>query len=92
MTFDEMLELEPRLKALQVAIRRVRDEGGTYFCANERWYGYGRTPPVLSFKTRMCKLVGWGAAVPALRSDEAYAVAYEALYGELPDCRQCLCI
>jgi hypothetical protein len=34
----------------------------------------------------MMTLVGWSAANPKLRSEEAYDVAYDTLYELLPDC------
>ena len=91
MTFDEMLELEPRLRALRDEIRRVKDDGREHLCANELWYGTSEIPFADTFKGRMCKLVGWDADVPALRTEEAYDVALDALYSELPDCRNCGC-
>jgi len=55
------------------------------FCANEVWYGSGDDGGV---RKRVSNLVGWDRKPdPILGSDEAYDVAYESLYEELPDCR-----
>jgi hypothetical protein len=54
-------------------------------CANDIWYRPG------GLKQRMANLVGHGARNPALKSSEAYDVAYEHLYALLPDCRNCWC-
>ena len=64
-------------------IRRVRE--GQDFCAHEVWYGSGDDGGV---KEKLSELVGWDREPdPVLGSEEAYDVAYESLYHELPDCR-----
>lgn len=64
-------------------IRRVRDDED--FCANEVWYGRGDDGGV---KEKVAQLVGWDRKPdPVLGSEEAYDIAYDALYDELPDCR-----
>jgi hypothetical protein len=62
----------------------VKDTGGLWFCANDWWYD--------CFKPWLVKQVGFGADQPELRTTEVYDVAYDALYEQLPDCRNCRCI
>jgi hypothetical protein len=64
-------------------VKRVKDTGGPSFCANDIWYD--------EIKPVLVKLVGWSARNPALRTTEAYDVAYQYLYNLLPDCRDCGC-
>ncbi len=79
---------EPRLRTLERDIRAVRDEGGSYFCANQHWYGRADS----GFKGRLYYLVGFMSRNPALRTMGAYDVATEHLYAQLPDCRNCGCM
>ena len=61
MTFGELCECEPRLRALADEILTLRDDGAApYFCANELWYGEGPGAGV-GFKARMSFLVGFKA-------------------------------
>ena len=62
-------------------MKAVKDTGGPSFCANDVWYRPG------SFKSRLVRLAGWWAEKPELRTSEAYDVAYDELYQQLPDCR-----
>lgn len=82
MTWDELVEMEPRLKLLLRAVRRVRV--GVTFCANAAWYDQGK------LKERLTKLVGSGRlgtdGDPRLWSSDAYDLAYDTLYEALPDC------
>jgi hypothetical protein len=78
MTFADLASLEPQLGALLREARHV-DASSDAFCANGVWYG--------SFKPRLLLLVGWEASNPALRTSEAYDLAYETIYDALPDCR-----
>lgn len=99
-TFADLCELEPRLAALARTIKAVAATLARtrVWCANGVWYGYGRHPH--GFKDRLCLLVGWDrrsvhpdpASNARLRSEEAYSVAYDALYSILPDCRNCGCL
>jgi hypothetical protein len=84
--FRELCRREPRLAKLERDIQAVKDTRGPSFCANDWWYLPG------GFKSRLARLVGWGAEQPELRTTEAYDVAYDALYQLLPDCRECRCI
>jgi hypothetical protein len=53
------------------------------FCANVHWYGTD------GFKSRMRKLVGFErkGGPQRLRTMAAYDLAYDTLYGSLPDCQ-----
>ena len=76
LTFSDMVKLEPRLAVLKEkcfviwqAMRFSRRE------LERNWY--------LSIKPEMIKLVGFGAASPALRSCGAYDYAYQYLFNIL---------
>lgn len=82
-TWEQLAALDPRLATLAAEAAAVHDDGRPEgFCAHAYWYG--------RFKPRLLALVGWEAssrAQPALRAMDAYDVAYEHVYGLLPDCR-----
>jgi hypothetical protein len=88
-TWEEMTRLEPRLETLYRRVCTIKDPGGSAFCANACWYGYGGHP---SLKEPMTHLVGFDARNPQLRTMEAYNLAYQKLYSALPDCRNCMCL
>jgi hypothetical protein len=86
-TFEELVQLEPRLGMLERDIRSIKRPYRGRFCANEIWYQ--------GFKPKLVRMVGWLApkdAPPALRTIEAYDVAYDHLYELLPNCRRCACL
>jgi hypothetical protein len=85
-TFDGLCQQEPRLNDLLRDVEAVTDTGGESFCANYHWF----LPN--GFKSRLSRLVGYGAEKPELRTSAAYDVAYDHLYRLLPDCRNCRCI
>jgi len=89
-TWGELVRREPGLAALLEEVLAEPGDGASY-CANIAWFG---RPGGLGFKARMAQLVGWSArsADPLLRSSEAYAVAYRALYDPLPPCKACPCL
>jgi hypothetical protein len=84
MTFNDLLRLEPALKALLAEAFFHHATASTGFCANAVWYGYPGHQPGL--KRRLLELVGWTARCPRLRCSEAYDVAYETIYHALPEC------
>jgi hypothetical protein len=85
MTFEELCELEPGLLTLYRRAKGVKDDRRKRsFCANAVWYG--------RFKPVLCRLVGWEARNPTLRTSEAYDLAYDTIYAALPDCRNCFCL
>ena len=84
--WDDLVTMEPQLKAMWEAIRLLRrPKRPASFCANHLWYDV--------FKPRLTQLVGWSCRRknPALRSSEAWDTAYRKLYDVLPDCRDCGC-
>lgn len=78
-----LIEIEPMLGELQQRARDVKDEGGSHFCANTVWYS--------EFKPTLVNLAGFEAKHRHLRSTRAYELAYDAVYNELPACRNCIC-
>ena len=91
-----LLRLEPRLKAVfEIAKLVVDDESKNWFCANSVWYGYGQERPRNGLKQQMSRLVGWNSENgddPILGSSEAYDIATNKIYEELPSCRNCACL
>jgi hypothetical protein len=93
LTWAELATLEPALAQLEREIRAwARTPLGRDFCANARWYGYGRFKG-MGYRARVVALVGWGSRHPdpRLRTSDAYDTAYRHLYELLPDCRECAC-
>ncbi len=93
LTFDQLAALEPGLARLEYEMRAwARTPLGDAWCANARWYGYGRFRG-MGYRARLVALVGWGSKHPdaRLHSSAAYEVAYRHLYELLPDCRDCGC-
>jgi hypothetical protein len=100
LTFDELAKLEPGLRRLEFEILRCKHahRRKRNLCGNGIWYGYGRFP-WYRFKSQMSALVGWGRLGDPdnpderiLKSEAAYATAYEHLYELLPHCRNCACL
>jgi hypothetical protein len=89
LSWERIVEIEPRLKHTEKVIRALTDKGGRYFCANELWYGYNDISQ--SFKGVVIRYAGDYAERGELRSNAAYDIAYEHLYDLLPGCRDCLC-
>lgn len=59
LTWERLVELEPRLGPLLAEIRAIKDNGRRMgFCANVRWYGYHEYWGQ-GFKKQMARLVGW---------------------------------
>jgi hypothetical protein len=90
-TWEELVQIEPRLQQLYQKVRRIKDRGGRYFCANECWYGDDDHD---GLKEEMQYLVGYltpASCDPRIRTMKAYSLAYSKLYNALPDCRNCNC-
>ena len=84
--FRELCRKERELVFLARDARAERDgPEKPYYCANEVWYG--------QLKPRLEKIVGWGARrpIPGMSAEEAYDIAYDAIYAMLPNCRNCNC-
>ena len=91
LTWDQLVEREPRLQQLREAIAAVRDDPAEpYCCANEYWFFSHRGP---GFVEQLAALVGWHRRPfdPLLGTSDAYDLAYRTLYDLLPDCRGCVC-
>ena len=83
--FDALCEKEPRLRALYLRAKAVRDDGkAKSFCANNLW--------VNELKPVLLDLVGWDVHSPELRTPEVYDLAYDTIYEALPNCRRCMCM
>ncbi|HPA14894.1 MAG TPA: hypothetical protein PKV75_06440 [Desulfobacterales bacterium] len=78
MTFQEMCEIDPRLKDLERDILKFRDARRRV--KNIDWYH--------CFKPRLSMLVGFDAKTPMLSSCECYDVAYRHLYDLLQNGRK----
>jgi hypothetical protein len=99
LTWDKLVELEPRLADLLAVAKGIKRKRGKPFCANAVWYGHydwhGR-----GLKGRLLVLVGYDRANRAaddkdrkvLSTSEAYNIAYDTIIASLPDCRDCLCL
>jgi hypothetical protein len=90
--FAKLISRYPALGELDKAVKLVRDNPkvSARFCANEIWYGYGPLGKS-GFKSRVERIVGWDSPHPELQASEIYDLVYDGLYGQLPDCRNCLC-
>lgn len=95
LTWQKLVELEPRLQALLNEARSAAD-GKYCFCASDKWYG--TDGPRSGLKHRVMQLVGFERKPPStlmpevlLQSHTAYDVAYQTIYGALPDCRNAGC-
>lgn len=84
LTWEDAVALEPSLADLFAEATQTEDDG-EYFCANMVWY---RT-----MKPRLCDLVGWGRkrGPYSLTTSDAYDLAYDKIYDQLPNCRGCWC-
>lgn len=92
-TWEMLIEAEPKLLDLYNDARKVKDDGtGKYFCGNEFWYEVG------GLKDRLLPLVGWerfyqDGDASILSTREAYDLAYRKIYNALPNCRgNCNCL
>ncbi|WP_162490072.1 hypothetical protein [Neomoorella thermoacetica] len=77
--FKELCKIEPELWELYQEAKSYKPTPD--FCANWVWYCRG------GLKERLLPLVGWLASNPALRTSEAYDLAYHTIYNALPDCQ-----
>lgn len=82
--FGRLAEIEPGLRIMLAHARAMESYPG--FCANTVWYGY-RHWKGRGLRSRLETLVGWTAQNPALRSSQAYQIAYRTIYAALPNCR-----
>lgn len=88
-TLEKLFKFEPRLKDLFEEAGAVRPNG-PHFCANWVW--------VRRIKPKLLSLIGWNrgyddpGADRLLTTSAAYDLAYDAIYNELPNCRNCGCL
>jgi len=83
-TWEKITSIEPVLRKMYDEARAVSSKGNPYFCANRVWYE--------EFKPRLERLVGWDARHEELQTMEAYDIAYQTIYRQLPACRECICL
>jgi hypothetical protein len=88
LTFADLVEIEPRLGDLLAEAKAISSDGIPNFCANRVWYGY-LNDGKKGLKHKMEDLVGFFAERkdPKLITSSAYDLAYETIYGTLPDCK-----
>ena len=84
--FARMAQVEPRLNELlaQAIALRAAARGRPNVCANRLWVDH--------IKPQMNRIVGWNARDKWLKTSEAWDCAFERIYAELPNCRNCPCI
>lgn len=90
--FKELCEAEPLLQSLLREAKKHRRNKDERFCANEAWYGYNGN---FGLKPRLVRLVGFerSCGPEFLQTQQAYDVAYQAIYDVLPNCRGgCWCL
>jgi hypothetical protein len=75
MTFENLCEEEPRLKALYEQVKVIRIDRGK--SVEQIWFG--------KIKPSMKTLVGFLAENPKMRSSESYDLCYQILYDLLLD-------
>jgi hypothetical protein len=83
-TWDQLVELEPRLLQLLTACQNADNGRGSEFDGDAVWYGVG------GFKSRLVGLVGFFAKRDdaRLHTCQAYDCAYKHLYESLPPDRE----
>ena len=93
LSIADMWGMEPALEVLEREADAIRagEDKSKPFCANAVWYGYGEPLHARSRDDRLLEVVGPRARNPKLRSRGALEIAFDWLYGMLPDCRGCLC-
>ena len=85
LSYRELEARDDRLVALRRRVEAVRRSAGGPFCPHTHWFGRSGG----DFKRQLVDIIGWHSANPdaALRTSDAYEVAYQHLYHLLPDCR-----
>jgi hypothetical protein len=79
MTWQDLIDLEPRLLALYNRALAIRN-GNRPFDALDVWIGSGYRDGI---KAEMVELVGWNRRDrPELATNEAYDIAYDKIYYE----------
>lgn len=86
LTWSTLISLLPELERMRLRAAAVAPGDDPEFCANDVWFE--------RFKPDVVRLVGWEtrSSNPILQTSEAYSLAYQTIYNELPSCgRQCGC-
>ena len=81
--FEDMCELEPRLRQLERLVDRYTDPGTDFFCAKQAW--------AISFKPMFGTMAGVGARNPEMREIHLFNAAKDHLMALMPKCRGCGC-
>lgn len=84
--FEELVKLEPRLRTLEVDIKKNAQLAKTAvpYCANRWWYGYGEQNG--GFHIRMKQLVGDYVDTVGLNTSKAHDDVFNYLFNLMPDC------
>jgi len=92
-TWDELVELEPRLEALLQKAQSIEDDKSKKsFCANAAFYGFDGYE---GLREKIRNLVGWevyDVIDPRVQTASAFDAVYRKIYDALPDCRNCWCL
>lgn len=104
-TFEQICEWEPRLRDVDQCMKAIRDNmDHSFFCANLIWYTLVKPQLVTLVGWKVPEkrggiwnlsdntVMGEEETPPGLRSSEAYCVAYDHLFEQLPACRNCVCM
>jgi hypothetical protein len=84
-TWKRICQIDPTMLNLYREAKTIKDnKRKKRFCANEIWES--------RFKPFIVNHVGWHSAMPELQSSLAYNIAYQTIYGALPNCRNCFCV
>lgn len=86
LTFDNMAAVYPELQRMREQARSM-DNSDPHFCANQVWFDH--------FKPQLLMLVGWESVSKTpewMTTYQAYDLAYQTIYNELPECRDCWCL
>jgi hypothetical protein len=79
-SFEDYVQMDPRIGELLKEAQTVKKVEGKSFCANHIWYG--------GLKSKVCEFVGFDrtSGPRELQTSAAYDAVYEKTYSALPDC------
>ena len=91
MTFEQVCEIEPKVrKLLEVAQKVIDDQTQPVFCARDVWFSYCRYTGD-SLRVRLDRLVGYHAANRQLNKPDLYEMCEASIIAAMPPCRGCKC-